>query len=167
MTEGTNQRLDEYRKTAFTQIKHSFHSQSVRKPSQSRCVCSAYRFKNNYLQKHANIPSHAQPAVIFPLLSSAYNLCWLLYTPGSYTHTHSKPYASRLFSIKQAFAHCSPGVSRSTSSLPDRLNMERMAHYRSRQCVHRHRPHVYTDTNTLCIHTHTHWHSHVYLVFPS
>lgn len=48
------------------------------------------------------------------------------------THTHTQAYASRLFSIQQAFAHCSPRVTRSTSSIPDRLNMERMADEQSR-----------------------------------
>lgn len=64
------------------------------------------------------------------------------------THTHTQAYASRLFSIQQSFAHCSPRVTRSTSSIPDRLNMERMADEQSQKCIHTHHPQKYVKTQT-------------------
>lgn len=69
------------------------------------------------------------------------------HTPRN-THAHTQAYASRLFSIQQAFAHCSPRVTRSTSSIPDRLNMERMADEQSQKCIHTHHPQKYVKTQT-------------------
>lgn len=56
-----------------------------------------------------------------------------LYT--KHTHTHRLEYASRLFNIQQTFTQCSEGVARSTSYIPDRLNMDREENEQSRHML--------------------------------
>lgn len=100
------------------------------------------------VETHKNILTHIQ--LFQPLLIMR---CQVHIRTHTHSHTHRKPYASRLFSIQPAFAHCSPGVARSTSSLPDRLNMERMEDEQSRRCIHRQTSpsHVHREAQThLC-----------------